>query len=379
MRLMLAGAIACLGFGVAFAMPSIAATKHAGRAADAPPGATALCKDGTYSFSLTHSGTCSSHGGVAVWLDGSGGSTTTTPVTTSPATTSTTTDALAPHCQPTQGNPLLTYGPGLAIFYPFAYAYTGTLTTATIDYGDGSKANLPMPIPSALQLQHTYATNGTYTATLSCVDSSGRQASTSVSFAITTAKNTTPGAAPTTTTLTTTVASVPPKITTIPAHKVSSTPSSVGFGAGRAFGHRTRTSSCRLSSLPDRRCSPGAYYPSLTKTLLCSSSFHTSAIRHVTESEKHEVEREYGMAAKPYGSKVEIDHIVPLEIGGSNEITNLFPEAASAAPGYHVKDKLENRLHSAVCSGQMSLRNAQRQIAMNWERLYRQVFGVSPA
>ncbi len=30
-------------------------------------GATALCRDGTYSYSKTHSGTCSGHGGVAVW------------------------------------------------------------------------------------------------------------------------------------------------------------------------------------------------------------------------------------------------------------------------------------------------------------------------
>jgi hypothetical protein len=34
----------------------------------APVGATAQCVDGTYSFSKTHSGTCSHHGGVATWL-----------------------------------------------------------------------------------------------------------------------------------------------------------------------------------------------------------------------------------------------------------------------------------------------------------------------
>jgi hypothetical protein len=33
-----------------------------------PTGATAKCKDGTYSKSQHHSGTCSSHGGVAQWL-----------------------------------------------------------------------------------------------------------------------------------------------------------------------------------------------------------------------------------------------------------------------------------------------------------------------
>ena len=36
--------------------------------ASAPAGATAKCKDGTYSFSKTRSGTCSRHGGVAQWL-----------------------------------------------------------------------------------------------------------------------------------------------------------------------------------------------------------------------------------------------------------------------------------------------------------------------
>jgi hypothetical protein len=34
-----------------------------------PAGATAKCADGTYSFSESRSGTCSHHGGVAVWLN----------------------------------------------------------------------------------------------------------------------------------------------------------------------------------------------------------------------------------------------------------------------------------------------------------------------
>lgn len=34
----------------------------------APAGASALCRDGTYSFSKNRRGTCSHHGGVAKWL-----------------------------------------------------------------------------------------------------------------------------------------------------------------------------------------------------------------------------------------------------------------------------------------------------------------------
>jgi Protein of unknown function (DUF3761) len=37
------------------------------RPADRPAGATARCKDGTYSYSTHRQGTCSHHGGVAVW------------------------------------------------------------------------------------------------------------------------------------------------------------------------------------------------------------------------------------------------------------------------------------------------------------------------
>ncbi len=34
----------------------------------APQGASAQCRDGSYSFSTHHRGTCSRHGGVAMWL-----------------------------------------------------------------------------------------------------------------------------------------------------------------------------------------------------------------------------------------------------------------------------------------------------------------------
>jgi hypothetical protein len=37
-------------------------------ASHAPRGASALCRDGSYSFSQHHQGTCSYHGGVGSWL-----------------------------------------------------------------------------------------------------------------------------------------------------------------------------------------------------------------------------------------------------------------------------------------------------------------------
>jgi len=155
--------------------------------------------------------------------------------------------------------------------------------------------------------------------------------------------------------------------------------SSVQTGRTILLGRRTQTSRCVRSARPDRLCSPGAYYLRLTKRVICSSSFRTSTIRNVPQSEKFQVEREYGMPAAYYGHTIEIDHIVPLELGGSNAIANLFPEPGSGTANYHSKDALENRAKAEVCAGQLSLRAARRGIATNWEALYRRLFGHSPS
>jgi len=44
-----------------------ACTKSPSKAPSWPAGASAKCADGSYSFSQSRRGTCSHHGGVAVW------------------------------------------------------------------------------------------------------------------------------------------------------------------------------------------------------------------------------------------------------------------------------------------------------------------------
>ncbi|HKW85912.1 MAG TPA: hypothetical protein VJM82_02480, partial [Nitrospiraceae bacterium] len=85
----------------------------------------------------------------------------------------------------------------------------------------------------------------------------------------------------------------------------------------------------------------------------------------------------YGAKPKP---KVccEIDHLISLELGGSNDLTNLWPEPYSPAPGAHEKDKLENALHKAVCGGKMTLKEAQQKIATDWYAAYKEMQGTHP-
>jgi hypothetical protein len=150
--------------------------------------------------------------------------------------------------------------------------------------------------------------------------------------------------------------------------------------AGRTvlLGPHTRSSGCERGTNPDLRCSPGAYMSGLTASVLCAPGFRTSTIRNVPQSEKYAVEVAYGIAPRHYGRTIEIDHVVPLELGGSNDIANLFPEPGSGAASYHAKDRLETQLHVLVCAGSMPLHAAQMGIARRWQALYRQVFDAAP-
>lgn len=144
---------------------------------------------------------------------------------------------------------------------------------------------------------------------------------------------------------------------------------------------QTKFSGCKIGPLPDRRCSPGAYASRLTKAVICSASFRTGPVRNVSEATKHQIEREYGLPAKSYGHTLEIDHIISLEVGGSNDPANLYPEELTLAnhqPGYRIKDKVETKAAKAVCAGRITLFYAQHQIAANWELLYKRLYGVMP-
>ncbi len=71
----------------------------------------------------------------------------------------------------------------------------------------------------------------------------------------------------------------------------------------------------------------------------------------------------------PFGT-YEVDHFIPLALGGSNDIGNLFPEAAEPKPGFKEKDVVEVYLHDEVCAGHVALSVAQEQIATDWLRVY---------
>ncbi len=89
----------------------------------------------------------------------------------------------------------------------------------------------------------------------------------------------------------------------------------------------------------------------------------------VTEPIKRAEMRAYGLSEAL--SLVELDHLVPLSIGGAPAaVANLWPEDRRGFPAAGEKDQLENYLHRQVCSRTMTLAAAQQAVATDWVTAY---------
>ena len=146
------------------------------------------------------------------------------------------------------------------------------------------------------------------------------------------------------------------------------------FGPEPNWGKPTKTTGCQ-ATLPqqDKTCTPGDIFPDATKDKICVPGY-AGSVRNVTQSTKNKVYANYGIKTHKSG-EYEVDHLVSLQLGGSNEISNLWPEPAKPVPGFHEKDRVENYLHDQICKGNIALREAQIEIATNWLAVYKRMPG----
>ena len=131
--------------------------------------------------------------------------------------------------------------------------------------------------------------------------------------------------------------------------------------------------------LPDRDLTPATHSITFDVTVrdLCVPGY-TKKVRRVPAEMKREVYREYGIRVHGPGD-YEVDHLVPLELGGSNSIKNLWPESHRTSPwNAQVKDTLEGKLHELVCSGQLDIKTAQQAIASNWIEAHKKYVSPNP-
>jgi len=122
--------------------------------------------------------------------------------------------------------------------------------------------------------------------------------------------------------------------------------------------------------LPDPICTPGAVDPGVTQSNLpqtiCRNGYSSSVRAPATETDKAKK-----VSLTQYGEQstktTEYDHLISLELGGTNATSNLWPEPNAATTGTtNPKDSVENKMHTAICSGTITLVDAQKAIATDW-------------
>lgn len=131
--------------------------------------------------------------------------------------------------------------------------------------------------------------------------------------------------------------------------------------------------------VPKPNLTPGAADPRVTQAnvhrTICLRSYKSTVRPSKEQSQalKLQVISTYNSTGSP--GDYELDHLIPLELGGSNDLRNLWPEPweqtgdrlASAGKGAESKDRIEVGLRDRVCAVQMTLAQAQQRVTADWE------------
>ena len=137
--------------------------------------------------------------------------------------------------------------------------------------------------------------------------------------------------------------------------------------------------------LPNDTESPGAINPAVTQDniqeTICHKGWSAKARPPVnfTEPIKQRLLQEHYPGATPHA--FELDHRVPIEVGGCPTCTSNLRIQKWRNPAHHhctpgemmdaaCKDRLENFVHRSVCSGAMTLAQGQKVFLGNWIAAY---------
>ncbi|HEY2383555.1 MAG TPA: hypothetical protein VGK48_20465 [Terriglobia bacterium] len=132
-----------------------------------------------------------------------------------------------------------------------------------------------------------------------------------------------------------------------------------------------QSSRTTLASTPNPSLTPGVALP-LTEGAICSTVLVKRSHAELAVIGK-EIFEKYGIR-NPGSGHYELDYLIDPELGGADDARNLWPQPYSVSWNAHVKDALESHLRELVCTGQLSLAEAQHDIASDWIAAYKKYF-----
>lgn len=135
--------------------------------------------------------------------------------------------------------------------------------------------------------------------------------------------------------------------------------------------------------LPSNLLTPGATVSTVNqnniKSTICSSKYvkkNTPSATFLEKLKTKQIKAGYVVDGLKDAKLYAIDFLIPIELGGSptNE-ENLWPQLIDGRNGHIVKNKLEKIIYNSVCSGQMTLKQGQDAIGIDWMEEYELRFG----
>ena len=124
--------------------------------------------------------------------------------------------------------------------------------------------------------------------------------------------------------------------------------------------------------LPDPILTPG-HVSDLPMEVVMNPGY-AAANRRVPGWIRVKVFSRYGIGRKEW-SFYDIDHLVPLSLGGTNELNNLWPHAWTSLFNPRKKAKLEGRLRLMVKRKRLQLKEAQQLLMTDWIAAYQRYCG----
>jgi hypothetical protein len=123
---------------------------------------------------------------------------------------------------------------------------------------------------------------------------------------------------------------------------------------------------------PDPKATPGSVATADVATI-CKQTKQTGIFspksRLVSPANQQAVFNAYHLTpqqAKHYG----LDFLVPLQLGGANAASNIWPVPLARGLGFHQKEVLNVRMHIVVCHGEMAIGQAQQAFESDWVKLW---------
>ena len=120
-----------------------------------------------------------------------------------------------------------------------------------------------------------------------------------------------------------------------------------------------------LAIIPDPTLTPGSIRTTDTQEI-CTHG--TASLRHMTRERSDHLLALYGLPPGPH-SDVELDHLIPLGIGGSDDDKNIWAEPRQSIEAEwpaEKKDQLEWKLRALVCQHKLDVTVAQHAFTDDW-------------